>query len=322
MKKAMISLLLVLLLLVGCTAKEGNDNTIKKIGVILWVDHPALNDTLEGLKTGLKELGVEDKVELIVKNANDDASNANMIVDQFVNDKVDLIYAIATPAAQAAMSAADGTDIPVVFNAVTDAESAGLVDSNNKPGGNVTGVSDMVPVDKQLGLIKEILPNAKKVGVLYNTGEDNSLHQIKQIEELIGKHDLELLTQGVSSSADIALATESLIANVDTLYIITDNTIASATSQVVGIANEANKPVFMAEAGQFEHGILASDSISYLLLGESAAQQTHDILFEGKNPADIAVVIGGKTELLVSESVAKNLGIELPKSVLERATLK
>lgn len=320
MKKAIFSLLIVLTLLVGCsTAKD--DGSIK-IGVILWVEHPALNDTLTGFEKGLDDLGVKDEVELIVKNANDDASNANVIVEQFVNEGVDLIYAIATPAAQAAMAATDELDVPVVFNAVTDAVSAGLVEDNNKPGGNVTGVSDMVPVDQQLALIKEFLPNSSKVGVLFNTGEDNSLHQIKMIEELIPNHGLELVTQGISGTEDIALATETLLTKVDSLYIITDNTVASATSQVVGIANEHNKPVFMAEAGQFEHGILASDSISYVKLGEAAANQAHDILWNNKKPADIAVVIGGKTELLVSESVAELLEIEIPQSVIERATLK
>ncbi len=321
MKKAILSLLLVLTLLVGCST-EKEEGSKKKIGVILWVEHPALNDTLKGLEKGLESLGVKDEFELIVKNANDDASNANIIVEQFVNDKVDLIYAIATPAAQAALAATDATDIPVVFNAVTDAVSAGLVDSNDKPGGKVTGVSDMIPVDQQLALIKEFLPQAKSVGVLFNTGEDNSLHQINLIKELIGKHDLELVTRGISGTEEIALATESLLSKVDSLYIITDNTVAAATSQVVGLANESNKPVFMAEAGQFEHGILASDSISYVKLGESAAKQVHQILWENVNPGEIAVVIGGQTELLVSESVADLLGIEIPLSILERATLK
>lgn len=321
MKKAIFSLLLVLFLVVGCTTTE-KEGSSKKIGVVLWGEHPALTDALKGFENGLETLGVKDEVEVIVKNANDDASNATLIVEQFVNDDVDLIYAIATPAAQAAMGATEDTDIPVVFNAVTDAVSAGLVESNEKPGGKVTGVSDMAPTDQQLALIKEFLPESKTVGVLFNTGEDNSRHQIEEIESIISKHGLELVTQGISGTEEIALATEALLTKSDSLFIITDNTVAAATPQVVGIANEANKAVFMAEAGQFEHGILASDSISYVKLGEAAANQAHQIVWENKNPGDIPVVIGGQTELLVSESVAELLEIEIPQSVLERATLK
>ncbi len=319
MKKLGLSLLLVMFMLVGCSSKSQSGE--KVIGVLLWDDHPALNDAITGLEEGLKDFDIDEGVKVIVKNASADASNANLMAEQLMNDGVDLIYAIATPAAQVAMAISDG-DIPVVFNAVTDAVSAGLVDSNEKPGGFVTGASDAAPLDQQLGLIKEFLPNAQNVGVLYNTGEANSLHQIDMLEEVVEKHGLELVTQGVSGSEDIATALESILPKVDTIYIISDNTIAAATSQVVGIANEANIPVFMAEAGQFEHGILASDSISYVNLGKAAAGQVHKILFEGVSPGDIEVVVGGETELLVSEPVAKLLGIEIPQSVLERATIK
>ena len=320
MKKLMVIVFMFIFILSGCTSAKNDD--FMKIGVIQWAEHPALDDSLTGFEEELKELGLEDKVNLTVKNANDDPSNANIIVDQMVSDGVDLIYAIATPAAQAAMSSVDGLDIPIIFNAVTDGVSAGLVENNENPGGNVTGVSDMVPVDAQLGLIKEFLPTAQSIGVLYNTGEDNSLHQIKLIESVIGNHGLSLLTQGVSGPQEIEFATQTLASKVDAFYIITDNTIAKATSQVVGIANETKTPVFMAEAAQFEHGILASDSISYLKLGQAAADMANDILFNGIKAANIPVVLGGTTELLVSESVAKFLELEIPHSVLERATLR
>lgn len=321
MKKLLLVLFIFMFILVGCTSQKNSEDLLK-VGVIQWAEHPALDDALTGFLDGLEELDLVDEVDIIVKNANDDASNANMISDQMINDGVDLIYAIATPAAQAAVSSIDELNIPLIFNAVTDAESAGLVESNEKPGANVTGVSDMVPVDAQLSLIKEFLPDAKNIGVLYNTGEDNSLHQIKLIESLIENHGLSLLTQGVSGPQEIEFATQTLSSKVDALYIITDNTIAKATSQVVGIANETKTPVFMAEAAQFEHGILASDSISYVKLGHAAAEMANDILFNDLDAGDIPVVVGGTTELLVSESVAEFLGLEIPKSVLERATIK
>ena len=320
MKKLMMILFIFALLLTGCSEAKTSDKV--KIGVIQWAEHPALDDALTGFKNGLNDLGLSDQVELVVKNANDDASNANMMVDQLLGDKVSLIYAIATPAAQAAMAGADTLGVPVIFNAVTDAVSAGLVESNEMPGGVVTGVSDLAPLDAQLALIKEFLPQAQNIGVLYNTGEDNSLHLIETLEDKVGSHELTLLTQGVSSAQEIEFATQSLASKVDAFYIITDNLIAKATSQVVGVANENKIPVFMAEAGQFEYGILASDSISYLKLGQEAASMAHEILFNNVNPAEIPVVSGGATDLLVSQTVAEFLGLEIPESVLERAIVK
>lgn len=301
--------LVVLLVLVGCTTN--GEKSQFKVGILQWTNHPALDDAREGLVAELKDY------DMVYKNANDDASNANMMLAQMLDEGVDLIYAIATPAAQVASSQ---TDIPVVFNAVTDAVAAGLVSSNEAPSANVTGVSDMAPIDRQLALIKEFLPKAISIGVLFNTSEDNSLRQIEMIESLIDKHGLNLNVQGITSPQEIAIATEALAIKSDALYIITDNMVASATSQVVNVANEHNIPVFMAEGGQFEHGILASDSISYEKLGKQAAAMVKKILEEEVAIADIPVEISEDTELLVSDEVAKLLGIEIPESILERAS--
>ena len=300
---------LVLLVLVGCST-EGEKSQFK-VGILQWTNHPALDDAREGLVAELKDY------DIVYKNANDDASNANMMLAQMLDEGVDLIYAIATPAAQVAASQAD---VPVVFNAVTDAVAAGLVSSNEAPSANVTGVSDMAPIERQLALIKEFLPEATSVGVLFNTSEDNSVRQIEMIKSLIDKHGLNLNIQGITSPQEIALATEALAIKSDALYIITDNMVASATSQVVNVANEHSIPVFMAEGGQFEHGILASDSISYEKLGKQAAAMVKKILEDGVAIADIPVEISEDTELLVSDEVAKLLGIEIPVSILERAS--
>lgn len=324
MMKKLFTVLLVVLMLVGCGKEsEMESETVNfKIGVIQWAEHPALDDAHLGLVDGLDELGLTDRVTLVHKVAHGEASNANMIISQFVDEGVDLIYAIATPAAQSAVSGTQDLDIPIVFNAVTDAVVAGLVTSNEAPGGRVTGVSDMAPIDKQLALIKEFVPSVSSVGVLYNTGEDNSIHQINLIEDLIGNHGMTLNVQGVSGPQEIALATESLVSNSDALYIITDNTVADAAAQVVGIANERKIPVFMAEAGQFDQGIIASDSISYHGLGVQAANMVKQILIDGKNPGNIPVEITETTELLVSQTVAEKLGIEIPDSILERANIQ
>lgn len=318
--KKLFTVMLIIFMLVGCGTEE--TTTKYKIGVIQWAEHPALDDAHTGLVDGLESLGLTEEVELIHKLANGEASNANMIISQFVDEGVDLIYAIATPAAQTAVSGTQDLEIPIVFNAVTDAVVAGLVASNEVPGDRVTGVSDMAPIDKQLALIKEFIPSVSTVGVLYNTGEDNSVHQINLIEDLIGNHGMSLHVQGISGPQEIALATEDLVSKSDAIYIITDNTVADAAPQVVGIANEQNIPVFMAEAGQFDQGILASDSISYHGLGEQAANMVKQILIDGISPGEIPVEITDKTELLVSQSVADRLGIDIPDSILERASVR
>lgn len=318
--KKLFTVMLIIFMLVGCGTEE--TTTKYKIGVIQWAEHPALDDAHTGLVDGLESLGLTEEVELIHKLANGEASNANMIISQFVDEGVDLIYAIATPAAQTAVSGTQDLEIPIVFNAVTDAVVAGLVASNEVPGDRVTGVSDMAPIDKQLALIKEFIPSVSTVGVLYNTGEDNSVHQINLIEDLIGNHGMSLHVQGISGPQEIALATEDLVSKSDAIYIITDNTVADAAPQVVGIANEQNIPVFMAEAGQFDQGILASDSISYHGLGEQAANMVKQILIDGINPGEIPVEVTDKTELLVSQSVADRLGIDIPDSILERASVR
>lgn len=318
--KKLFTVMLIIFMLVGCGTEE--TTTKFKIGVIQWAEHPALDDAHTGLVDGLESLGLTEEVELIHKLANGEASNANMIISQFVDEGVDLIYAIATPAAQTAVSGTQDLEIPIVFNAVTDAVVAGLVASNEVPGDRVTGVSDMAPIDKQLALIKEFIPSVSNVGVLYNTGEDNSVHQINLIEDIIGNHGMSLHVQGISGPQEIALATEDLVSKSDAIYIITDNTVADAAPQVVGIANEQNIPVFMAEAGQFDQGILASDSISYHGLGEQAANMVKQILIDGISPGEIPVEITDKTELLVSQSVADRLGIDIPDSILERASVR
>lgn len=320
MKKSLILMLLVFmcLVLVGCTSKE---NTKLKVGVVQWAQHPALQETYDGMVEKVKaELG--EDVEIIHKVADDDASTAQMIVQGFIEDKVDVVYAIATPAAQTAKNLLADTDIPFVFNAVSDPVEAGLVESWAKPNINGTGISDVAPMEKQLELIKEMLPNATKVGVLYNTGEANSLVQIEELVELAPKVGIDIVMKGVSSQSDISLVGENLSKEVDAFYIITDNMIANAAPLVVDLGNRQNIPVFMAEATQIENGVLASESISYFELGEQAGQMIVDILVNGKQASEMAVGKADKTQLVINKSVSEKLNIELPDSIVERAEFK
>ena len=219
MKKIVTLGLIMMLLLVGCSQAEptveGED--VKVIGVLLLVTHPALDATLEGLVSELEAMGFAGKFEIVLENANGDPTTADLIAKKFVSDKVDMIYAIATPAAQAAFNATQGTDIPVVFNAVTDAVAAGIVASNEAPGGNVTGVSDAAPLDRQLQLIRDLLPEAKKIGMLYNLGEVNGIIQIDQVKVLAPQFGLEVVAVGVTNASEMASAAQQIAGEVDAL---------------------------------------------------------------------------------------------------------
>ncbi|AMC94285.1 hypothetical protein AOC36_09960 [Erysipelothrix larvae] len=312
-----------LLILVGCGSGKGaSDDKVLKIGVLQLVDHPSLDATLTGLKEELDTLLGSDKYEIIYKNAQGSPVDANTIAAQLVEEDVDLIYAIATIAAQAVLNATKNTEIPVVFNAVTDPVDAGLVATLEAPGGNVTGVSDAAPIDKQMALIKEVMPNAQNIGVVYNVGEANSLIQVEQTKQAASKIGLNVIESGISQASDLQLASGTLAEKVDAMYVITDNMVVSGISTLIDQTNKANVPVFAAEAGQFDKGLLASDSISYNDLGHVAGKMVKEILIDGKKPESLAVQGANETELLVSESVAKQLGIEIPNTVLERATLK
>ena len=318
MKKKLLGGLALALLLAGCgnsgdSDKEKTDDGKKtyKIGIIQQMEHPALDSAREGLEKYLK--GKSDaKFEITVKNAQGDNGTADTIAKQFVSDDVDLIYSIATNASQAAVNATGGTDIPVVFNAVTDGVEAKLVTSNEKPGGNVTGVSDAAPLEKQLEMIREFLPEAKKIGMIYNIGEVNGKLQVKQVEKLASKYNFKIVKKGVSATTEIATAAEQLAGDVDCIYNITDNMVVSATASITDKANAKNIPVFAAEDGQMKAGLLASDSISYEKLGEQAGSVAYDILVNGKKAGDIPVETAKDTTLYINKKVAEQLGIKIP----------
>lgn len=316
--KKLIVLLAILVLLVGCgTAKT----TEFHVGVVQWDNHPALDDSYQGMLEGLEEKGLKDAVRVTYKVANGSAPEADQIISQFVNDKVDVIYAIATPAAQSALSAVDGTSIKVVFAAVTDPIDANLVGSDGLSD-TVTGVSDAAPMEKHLQLIQEFNPQASKVGVLFKTTEANSLIQLAQLDNLAPKLGIEIVDKGVNEHADIPFAATQLASEVDAFYIITDNLIATAAGLVVSTAAENNVPVFMAEDGKFDEGILAADSISYLKMGKQAGVMISNILSGDKKVSEMPFEISSETTLIVSQSMADKLGITIPQSILERAEIR
>lgn len=325
MKKKLLGGIAIALLMTGCGASNADDkekdskDKVYKIGVVQQIEHPALDGARDGMK---KYLEGKDGVtyEITVKNAQGDNGTADTIAKQYVSDGVDLIYAIGTNASQAAVNATTGKDIPVVFNAVTDAVEAKLVASNEKPGGNVTGISDAAPLEKQLEMIREFLPEAKTIGMIYNIGEVNGKIQVEQVEKLASKYNFKVSKKGVSATTDVATAAQQLAENVDCIYNITDNMVVSATASITDKATAKNIPVFAAESGQMKAGLLASDSISYEKLGEQAGTVIDDILVNGKKPADIPVETAKDTTLYINKKVAETLKIKIPDALAKRAT--
>lgn len=315
--KMIVIALLIGGLLVGCSSKDKTDD-VKVIGIVQLASHPALDATVDGLKAFLDENGLNDQVKIVLKNAQGDDGVALTIANQFVSDDVDLIYAIATNAAQAAFNATQTKNIPVVFNAVTDPVDAGIAASLTSSGNHVTGVSDAAPLEKQLELIKEILPNATKIGLLYNLGEPNGKIQVEQVAALAPSLGFEAIVLGVSSSNEISAAATQLASQVDAFYNITDNMIAEATALIVDKANAKNIPVFGAEEGQMDQGLLAVDGLSYFKLGFQAGSIIQDILFNNVAPSAISIKTAADTELKVRLDVADKLNIVIPESVLAR----
>lgn len=321
--KKLLGGLTLCLALAGCgnsseNDKVDNDKTFT-IGIVQHTTHSALDAATKGFKDAMKKKDIE--VKFIEKNAQGDKGTNDLIAKQFVSDEVDLIYAVATPSATAALNATNGKDTPIIFNAVTDAEDAKLVKSNKKPGGNITGVSDAAPLEKQLQLIKDILPEAKTIGMMYNIGEPNGKIQVEQVEKLASKYNFTINVKGISQGSEISSAAQQLAESSDCIYNITDNMIAASVAVITDKANAQNIPVFAAEEGQMvDSGSLASESISYTILGEQAADMAYDILVNGKDTATIAVQTAKDTKLMINKKALDTLGITLPEALSKRAS--
>lgn len=308
MKKIMI-LAMSLILLVGCTTKANNESKYR-IGVIQIAEHPSLDAAVKGAQDYWKETYGSD-AEFVIKNAQGNVADADLIAQSMVSEKYDLIYAIGTNAAQSAYYATEGTEIPVVFNAVTDPVEAQLVDSVELPGSNVTGVSDLAPVDRQLMVVKNLLPNAKKVGIIYNTGEINSTVQIEALQKVAPNIGIELDVVGISNIQDVSTVVTQMLGRVDAIYNITDNMVVSATSTITELASQKGVPVFASEDGQMSEGILAAESLSYEQLGREAGQMIEKILVDQIKPEKMSVYQSRETTLILNKGVMEKFEMKI-----------
>ncbi|MDD2972446.1 MAG: ABC transporter substrate-binding protein [Lachnospiraceae bacterium] len=289
--------------------ETAGDDTVYKIGIIQLVEHAALDAANKGFVDGLDEAGI--KYEVDQQNAQGDQTACDTIASKLVNDGNDLILAIATPAAQAV--AGKTTDIPILVTAVTDPATSGLVDTNEVPGGNVSGTSDLTPVKEQIALLTELVPEAKKVGILFCSAEDNSRFQADIAKTEITAAGLEPVEFTVSSSNEIQSVVESMVGKVDALYCPTDNMIAAGMTTVAMVANENGLPVICGESGMVEAGGLATFGIDYYNLGKLTAEQAVKILKGEATPAEtpIGYLTADQCEFAGNEETAKALGIDL-----------
>lgn len=269
----------------ACGSTEETGEKVYKIGVFQYTQHDALDQSNAGFFAALDEADIEYEADQ--QNAAGEPSACDTIAETLVNNGNDLILAIATPAAQAV--AGKTSDIPIVLTAVTDPAESGLVETNDAPGGNVTGTSDLTPIKEQMDLLVEILPDCKKVGFLYCSAEPNSVLQVNMAKEALDALEVAYEDYTVSSSNEIQTVVESAVGKVDALYVPTDNMISAGMATVSMVATENALPVIVGEEGMTNQGGLATYGIDYYELGYLAGQQAIAILTEGANPAEMPI---------------------------------
>ncbi|MGN9163769.1 ABC transporter substrate-binding protein [Tissierellaceae bacterium HCP3S3_D8] len=315
MKKIKLNKMIALLLitsiaLTGCSTAVNNNKDADKeslvIGISQLSEHPALDDAKRGFEDGLKELGVDAKI--IYQNAQGDIPTSISIAQKFVKDEVDLIYAIATPAAQSAKQAT--SEIPILFSAVTDPVKAEIVKSWDDVGRNVTGTSDIAPTTSQLKMFKEIDPSIKTIGILYNTSESNSEIQLEEVKKLAPEEGLEVIAMGVSNINELPQTIDSLLGKVDAIYGLSDNLIASSVALVSKKLIDKKMISVFAEETQVKGGMLITNGLSYYELGKQTAKMAKEILVDKKDISTIPVGLAEKTVTTVNINTLKALGLD------------
>lgn len=328
MKKSlvlMVSLLVLLLSVAGCSSAQ-KDNAAPtngaakqlKIGIVQIVEHPSLNTIRETCVAQLAENGFKDGDNIVIdyQNAQGDQTNLKTICQRFSNNKYDMIIAIATPSAQAAVG--ETKDIPIVFSACTDPVDSGLVSNLAKPGKNVTGTSDAVSAEKIMELARRITPNIKTVGALYSSSETNSISVVNNLKEYAKKNGMTVVDATVTNSSEAQQAASSLVGKVDAMFCPIDNMIASAMPIVAQVAKKGKIPFYVGADSMVKDGGLATYGINYTVLGQETANMAAEIL-KGKKPGDIAVKTITDVEIYINQATADAIGIKFPEDVQQEA---
>ncbi|AJC81449.1 ABC transporter substrate-binding protein [Rhizobium etli bv. phaseoli str. IE4803] len=288
------------------------------VAVTAIVEHPALDAARKGVLDVLTAAGYKEgeSLKFVFESAQGNPATAAQIARQFAGDEPNVIVPISTPSAQAVVSAT--RDIPVVFTAVSDPLGAQLVKNMDKPGGNVTGLSDMSPVGEHLALIKEIVPKVKTIGYLYNSGEANSVSLLAVLKAEAEKAGLTVVESAATKSAEVQGAARALVGRADAIYVPTDNTIISALEGAVAVAEESKLPLFTADTDSVSRGSIAALGFNYYDVGKQTGEIVVRVL-KGENPGDVPVKTAAGSDLVVNKAAAAKMGVTLPESVLSRA---
>lgn len=317
-----LATLVLAALLLAAMSQTAAAQTTYTVSVNQFVEHPALDAVLSGFQDQLKEDGVDVKYH--VHNAQANMATANQIAQAIAGEEPDLVLAIATPSAQTCAQiikkAPHMASVPLLFSAVTDPLSAGLVKDLTTPGGNITGVSDLTPVDKHLGLIMEFFPHLKSVGVVYNSGEANSKTLVRLLREACEKKGVVLEEATASKTGDVYQATKSLAGRADAVYVPTDNTVVSALESMVKVCRQYQMPLFAADVDSVPRGAVAALGFDYYLHGKQAGSMAKRFLVDGEKPAETPVEFQKGLTLHLNLKAAKEQGIAgVPAELLDKA---
>ena len=320
--KKLTSLLLAAMLLLTVTSAMAEEKTYT-IGILQFAEHGSLDNCRTGFEEGLAAEGFVEgqNVTYIYQNAQADMATTNQIAAALA-EKCDLVCAIATPAAMAALNACEEKGVPVIYTAVSDPVSAKLAKEDGTSDFPVTGTSDALPVEAQLKLIRALLPDAKKIGILYTTSEANSISTIATYKELAPKYDFEIVDTGINTIADVDLAAADLVSKVDCICNLTDNTVVEALQTVIDKANAQKIPVFGSEIEQVKNGCVASMGIDYFALGKETGLMAAKILKGEATAQDTPYISASAAELYVNTAAAEKIGMTLDDSYVSTAAEK
>ena len=334
MKKAykifalVLSVVMIVCALSSCSGKSENsasdvkstDKTLK-IGVIQYMSHPSLDNCYQGIKEALDASGLNFEIDYQIGSSASADSDCASFAKNMVASEVDMIFAIATPAAKAAYSATDDTDIPVIFCAVNDPVAAKLVQTADEPGDKCTGTSDVLDLEAQVNMIKAMQPDVKKIGILYTSSEDNSIANLARFKEICGAKGIEVVPSAVQNASDIPSAADELASKVDCINNFTDNNVVNNLSVVLSAADKYKIPVYGSEEEQVKNGCLASVSIDYVALGKVTGQMGVDVI-GGEDITKMAVKTITDATPIVNTDVLETLGMTLPADYTNAQTVK
>ena len=294
------------------------------VGISQFAEHGSLDNCRVGFLEGLAEAGIEEGKNLTVvfDNAQADMGTTSTIADSYVSQKVDLVCAIATPAAMSAYNACMNTEIPVIYTAVSDPAGAGLATEDGKSIGNISGTSDALPVTEQMQMIRQLLPEAKTIGIIYTTSEANSVSTIAEYKANAAAYGFEIVDSGINTIAEVPMAAADMAGRVDCITNLTDNTVVSALQTVLDEANKQNIPVFGSEVEQVKNGCVASMGLDYAALGRKTGAMAAKVLKGEAKASDLPYEVITEAAFYVNTAAADKIGLTIPADMLETAAEK